>query len=252
MASGRKTKSGLQDYKDLSDQQLIEQVVQYYSHLIDYNVDRLLIDLPPSVEREDLYAEGLQGLIEAIKRYDPTRNVKFETFATFRIRGSIMDYLRSLDWAPRRLRRMAREITAAQSELENLHGHPPTEEEMAERLGLPLEEYRGLLSELSALTVVSFRDLEDESGSLTLPEQVEGGSPTDDITRRKFAEALARELTALPERDRTVLHLYYNEELSLKEIGEIMGLSESRICQIHTAAVLVLRRKLATWRAELS
>jgi RNA polymerase sigma factor for flagellar operon FliA len=252
MAAGGKAQPGLQGYKDLSDQQLIEQVVQYYSHLINYNVDRLLIDLPPSVDREDLYAEGLQGLIEAIKRYDPERNVKFETYATFRIRGSIMDYLRSLDWAPRRLRRMAREIGAAQSELENLHGRAPAEEELAERLSLPVEEYRELLSELSALTVVSFRDLEDESGALTLPEQVEGESPTDDLTRRKFADALAHELAALPERDRTVLHLYYNEELSLKEIGEIMGLSESRICQSHTAAVLVLRRKLSTWRVELA
>ena len=252
MAAGGSTQSGLQGYKDLSDQQLIEHVVQYYSHLIDYNVDRLLIDLPPSVEREDLYAEGLQGLIEAIKRYDPARNVKFETFATFRIRGSIMDYLRSLDWAPRRLRRMAREISAAQAELEAEHGRQATEEEMAGCLNLPVEEYRELLSELSALTVVSFRDLEDESGTLTLPEQMEGGSPTDDLTRRKFADALAQQLASLPARDRTVLHLYYTEELSLKEIGEIMGLSESRICQIHTAAVLVLRRKLSTWRIELA
>jgi len=251
VTTGGKARANLEGYKDLADQQLVEQVIAYYSHLIDFNVDRLMIDLPPSVDREDLYAEGRSGLIEAIKRYDPDRNVKFETYATFRIRGSIMDYLRKLDWAPRRLRREARHIQEVQGKLERELGRMPDEAELAAGLKLPVEDYRKLLSDISVLNVTSFRDLEEEEGALAIPDASEEEAPVAGVVRAKFADALAEAIAALPERDRLVLHLYYTEELSLKEIGEILDLSESRICQLHTAAVLTLRRKLAAWRSVL-
>jgi RNA polymerase sigma factor for flagellar operon FliA len=252
MPKGNKQNAGLNDYKDAADQNLIGQVLAHYSYLIDFNVDRLIADLPPSVDRGDLYSEGMSGLIEAVKRYDPARNVKFETYATFRIRGAIMDFLRKLDWAPRRLRREARRIMGAQSELEKKLGRVPVEDEMAKELGLGTDNYRKLLSDISVLTVVSFRDLEDEEGSLTLADRDGIETPFKGTMRGKLADALAQALASLPERDKLVLHLYYNEELSLKEIGEILDLSESRICHIHTASVLILRRKLQDWRAEVS
>jgi RNA polymerase sigma factor for flagellar operon FliA len=251
MVRGNKQQAGLEGYKDAAGQQLVEQVLSYYSYLIDFSVDRLMADLPPSVDRDDLYAEGMSGLIEAVKRYDPKRNVKFETFATFRIRGSIMDYLRKLDWAPRRLRREARRISGAQNELEKKLGRMPDEGELAKELQLRVEEYRKLLSDISVLNVISFRDIEDEDGALALADRENIEAPLKGTMRGKLADALAQALASLPERDRLVLHLYYNEELSLKEIGEILELSESRICQIHTASVIALRRKLQDWRGEL-
>jgi RNA polymerase sigma factor FliA len=237
------------EYERGQREPVIEQLVHAYSHLVDFQVQRLLFDLPASVDRDDLISEAQIGLIDAINRFDPAKNVKFETYASIRIRGAIVDYLRKLDWAPRSLRQRAREIAQAELALEQELGQPPNEEQVAAKMGLNVEEFRQQLSDISALTVLSFRDLEEGEGEFQIGESDSG--PERDLARVSFTRSLAQSLDRLPERERLVLDLYYRRQLSLKEIGEVLTLSESRICQIHAAAVSKLREMLAVWREEM-
>jgi RNA polymerase sigma factor for flagellar operon FliA len=225
---------------------ILEQLIKAYRHLVDYQVQRLMVDLPSSVDREDLISEAHLGLIDAINRFDPAKQVKFETYASIRIRGAIVDYLRKLDWAPRSLRHKAREIGNAEMELEQELGKPPSDEQVAARLGIGISEYRHLLSDISVLNVLSFRDLEEGESDFQL--RGESDEPEDETTRQDFLRCLTQGIEQLPEREQYVLDLYYRRKLSLKEIGEVLDLSESRICQIHTSAVVRLRGVLTDWR----
>jgi RNA polymerase sigma factor FliA len=226
---------------------VLEQLLAQYSHLVDFQVQRLMFELPSSVDRDDLISEARIGLIDAINRFDPDKNVKFETYASIRIRGAIVDYLRKLDWAPRSLRQRAREISAVQSELEQELGSPPSDEQIAARIGLSLERYRQMLSDISVLTVLSFRDMQDEEGGQPqIPDET--GEPLAEQLRARFRGALAGSIERLPDREKEVLELYYSRGLSLKEIGDVLSLSESRICQIHGSAVTRLRGMLTDWR----
>jgi RNA polymerase sigma factor for flagellar operon FliA len=238
-----------QDYGHAQRQAMIGQLITAYGHLVDFQVQRIIVDLPASVDRDDLLSEARIGLIDAINRFDPGKNVKFETYASIRIRGAIVDYLRKLDWAPRSLRARAREIATASLELEQELGGAPSEEQLAAKLGLDVARYQQALSELSALTVLSFRDLEEGDTEFQLPAH--GGEPEDAAARVDFARCLAQAIDRLPERERLVLDLYYRRQLSLKEIGAILDLSESRICQVHSSAVIRLRALLADWRGEV-
>ena len=228
----------------------LEQLVKAYSHLAEYQVQRLIVDLPASVDRDDLLSEARIGLIDAINRYDPGKQVKFETYASIRIRGAIVDYLRKLDWAPRSLRQRAREISRAELELEQEIGRTPTDEQLARKLNMKVPEYRQALSEISVLTVLSFRDLEEGETEFQISSTRD--RPEDGIARSDFSRCLASAISRLCERDQQVLDLYYRRQLSLKEIGEVMSLSESRICQIHSAAVSRLRGMLEDWREQMN
>lgn len=238
------------DYARGQRQPLLEELVSAYSHLADYQVQRVLAELPASVDRDDLLSEARIGLIDAINRFDPGKNVKFETYASIRIKGAIVDYLRKLDWAPRSLRHRAREIAAAQSELEQQLGRTPEDSEIAAKLGLGAEAYRKALADISILGVVSFRDLEgDDGGDFEVAGG--GGEPGEETARQDFARCLGQAIEALPQREREVLELYYNRGLSLKDIGSVLDLSESRICQIHGSAVARLRLGLEDWRGQV-
>jgi len=228
---------------------VLKQLVDAYRHLVEYQVQRLLIDLPASVDRDDLISEAQIGLIDAINRFDPGKEVKFETYASIRIHGAIVDYLRKLDWAPRSLRQRAREIGQVELELEQDLGAAPSEEQVAQRLGMNLEQYRRTLSDISVLNVLSFRDLEESDVEFQLKS--ERVVPEDETSRRDFIRCLGQAIETLPERERLVLDLYYRRQLSLKEIGSVLDLSESRICQIHSSAVVRLRAVLSDWRGEL-
>jgi RNA polymerase sigma factor for flagellar operon FliA len=228
---------------------VLKQLVSAYRHLVDYQVQRLLVDLPASVDRDDLVSEAQIGLIDAINRFDPGKEVKFETYASIRIRGAIVDYLRKLDWAPRSLRQRAREIGQIELELEQDLGQSPSEEQVARRLGMNVEQYRRTLSDISVLNVLSFRDLEE--GDVEFQLKSERAVPEDETSRRDFIRCLGQAIETLPERERLVLDLYYRRQLSLKEIGTVLDLSESRICQIHSSAVVKLRAVLTDWRGEL-
>lgn len=239
-----------QQYGRGERQPVVEQLLSQFGHLVDYQVQRMLVELPASVDRDDLLSEARIGLIDAINRYDPDKNVKFETYASIRIKGALVDYLRKLDWAPRSLRQKAREIASAQSELEQEFGHSASEEQIAGKLGIGVEKYRETLSDLSVLSVMSFRDMEDDEGN---EAQIPSGGvqPADELTRKGFQKALAAGIQRLPEREQQVLELYYHRGLSLKEIGQVLSLSESRICQIHSSAVVRLRGLLTDWRSEV-
>jgi len=238
-------------YKSTGDQRARERLVVAYSPLVKYVSGRMASGLPAHVEEADLISYGLVGLISAIERFDIEREIKFETYAITRIKGAIIDELRSLDWVPRSVRARAREIEKANSKLEHRLQRAPTDEEMAVELDLSVEEFQDALLQISNSSVAALDELwtvSDASGDQVslLDTLQDPGAPDPaqlmDATELKdrVADAIAR----LPEREKLVVALYYYENLTLREIGEVLGVTESRISQLHTKAVLRLRSRL--------
>lgn len=219
-----------------------ERVLQYLG-LVRAVVQRVSASLPAHVSREDLESYGVVGLLEALKRYDPSVGVRFETFAWHRIRGAILDHLRSLDLAARTDRQRARQIEQAHQRLAGRLGREPTREELAEEVGLSSQALEAELARLHELVVTSFEDLVSRAYRFNFdaPNAEEG--PEELAERHELVDALRRGLRQLPDRERLVLGLYYYEGLTLAEIGAVLDLTESRVCQIQAAALLRLR----TW-----
>jgi RNA polymerase sigma factor for flagellar operon FliA len=207
------------------DRALRDRLILTYAPLVKYVAGRLGSGLPAHVEEEDLVSYGLLGLIGAIERYDPDRDVKFETYAIARIKGAIIDELRSLDWVPRSVRARAREIERAMAALEAKLHRPPTDEEIANQVGITTEE----------LEVALIDTIED----------TEAPSPESSLSATELKEALGEAIARLPEREKLVVTLYYYEELTLREIGEVLGVTESRVSQLHTKAILRLKARLS-------
>lgn len=224
-----------------------------YSPLVKYVAGRMSSGLPAHVEEADLISYGLGGLISAIGRFDLSREIKFETFAIPRIRGAIIDELRSLDWVPRSIRARAREFERANMKLESKLQRAPTDEEMAGELELSLEDFHEALLQISNSTIVALDELwslSDSSGDQvslldTLPDRG-APDPQSVVDQGELRDRIADAIAALPEREKLVIALYYYENLTLREIGEVLGVTESRVSQLHTKAVLRLRSKLAT------
>ena len=217
-----------------------ERVLRYMG-LVRAVVQRLSASLPAHVPREDLEAYGVVGLLEALRRYDPSQGVRFETFAWHRIRGAILDHLRSLDLAARSDRRRARRIERAHEHLVGQLGREPTREEWAAEVGLTADELEGELARLHELVVTSFEELVHRAGQAAADVKSSEGGPEEAAERAELLDALREGLTRLSERERLVLGLYYYEGLTLAEIGAVLGLTESRVCQIQAAALLRLR-----------
>ena len=214
---------------------------------VKFIVDRIAARLPHTVDREDLVSAGVLGLLDATAKYDPSRGVQFKTYAELRVRGAILDSLRSLDSAPRSMRQRAREVEAAYMQIERQHGRPASEEEVAEQMGISLSQLQTTLGELSWLTVTRLDD-EDEDGQPGLAHQIADDpmlTPSALFERTETRERLIAAIDRLRKRERDVIALYYVEELTMKEIGAVLGITESRVCQIHTQAVLHLRAVLA-------
>lgn len=232
---------------DLSARQFL---VEQYVRVVKYVAGRMAIGLPHYVEYNDLVSAGLLGLIQAIDNFDHERGIKFETYAIPRIRGAILDELRSQDWFPRSLRRKAKQLEAAYADLEVRLGRPATDQEVARALGIKVEELDGLLSEVALATVMSLdADGTGDDGEAQASLSDYLPDPRSDEIERSIAAQEMRELIAsrlgeLPEKEQLVLVLYYYEELTLKEIGEILDVTESRVCQIHTKALLRLKGKI--------
>ena len=221
-----------------------------YLPLVKYIAGRLAIGLPRSVEMDDLINAGVVGLIEAYHNFDEGKGVKFETYASLRVRGAILDELRGMDWVPRSTRARSREIERAISRLENEFGRSPTEAELAKGLGVEMADYYTMMDDVSSTALLSLDEMsygEDDDKPVPLVDTLrspEKSSALSSIEADEMRDLLADSLGQLTEQERLVVALYYYEELTLKEIGQVLELSESRVSQLHTKAVLSLRVKL--------
>jgi RNA polymerase sigma factor for flagellar operon FliA len=202
--------------------------------------------LPPSVEVDDLIQAGMIGLLDAISRYEETHGAQFETYAVLRIRGAMLDELRNSDWLPRSMRQNMRKIEAAMSSLQQKLGHPPTESEVAKLLKLSLAEYQDMLGDGGGHQLVYYEDFHDNEGNDSFLDRyaVDDADPLKSLLDGDFRQAVIDAIDALPPREKILMGLYYEEEMNLKEIGAVMGVSESRVSQLHTQAVARLRAAL--------
>jgi RNA polymerase sigma factor FliA len=238
-------------YKMEGDESARERLVVAYSPLVKFIAGRMASGLPAHVEEADLISYGLLGLIGAIERFDLEREIKFETFAVARIKGSIIDELRSLDWVPRSVRARARAIEEAHAALEAKVGRAPTDEEMAQRLEMSVDEFRDALLEIANSSVLALDDLwtfaDPEGGSqvsvLDTIQDPSAADPEAEAQTSELKDRLADAIESLPERERLVIALYYYENLTLREIGDVLGVTESRVSQLHTKAVIALRSR---------
>ncbi|MEW6167204.1 MAG: RNA polymerase sigma factor FliA [Pseudomonadota bacterium] len=222
-------------------------LVRRHGELVRRIAHHLAARLPSSVDVDDLIQAGIIGLIEAARNYSGDRGASFETYAGIRIRGAMLDELRSGDWAPRSVHRRLREVAAAIREIEQSTGRDARESEVAERLGISVAEYHEIVQDGARCQVLSL-NAGGEDGDETLDTPDPTGGPLDDLQRGEFHEALAAAIASLPERERLVMSMYYDDEMNLREIGAVLDVSESRVCQIHGQALIRLRARLKDWK----
>lgn len=231
------------------DGRLRDQLIMDYAPLIRFVAQRIAARLPSNIDIDDLISAGVIGLMDAIEKYDPSRDNKFKTYAEFRIRGAILDELRSQDWVPRSVRDKAKKIERMYAELEQKYGRPVSDSEISEALEMPLDEYQEMLTKVKAVTLLSIDELtgpnqHDRKSLLECLENVSSKNPFTQLKSKGVRDMLIRNIEDLPEKQRLVLSLYYYEDLNLKEIGKILEVTESRVSQLHTQAVEKLRARL--------
>ena len=224
------------------------QLVEQHAPLVKKIALHMLARLPDSVQLDDLIQAGMVGLLEAAAKYQSDRGASFETYAGIRIRGSIVDEIRKGDWVPRSVHRNARRVAAAIKAVEDREGREAQDQEVADELEMTLDEYHACLSDANSGRLFSLEEL-NETGTLPIQEQEASDNPLDNVSAVAFRQNLAAAIEQLPEREKLVLSLYYQEELNLKEIGAVLGVSESRVSQIHSQAALRLRGRLTDWQA---
>lgn len=244
-----------QDYKRSASPLARDKLILQYSPLVKYVAGRVSTGLPANIEQADLVSYGIFGLIDAIEKFEPGRGNKFETYAISRIRGAIIDELRAIDWVPRSVRYKAREIEKAIAKLENQLSRVPTDGEIATEMGIGQTELRSLYQQISFVSVVALDELMavggDRGDSLPLIETLQDAGTEDPVSAFESVEMkriLLEAINKLPDREKIVVTLYYYEGLTLAEIGQVLGVTESRICQMHTKAVLQLRSRMADSR----
>jgi len=239
------------EYKKDGAPEARERLIIHYSPLVKFVAGRVAAGLPQSIEQSDLVSYGIFGLIDAIDKFDPGRGFKFETYAISRIKGAIIDELRSIDWVPRSVRAKARAIERAYSKLENELKRTPEDKEVASELGFTEPELNHVLSQVSFVGLVALDELlaaggSDRGGSSTVGDTIadRAHDPVEAFEVDEMKHLLADAINRMPDRERLVLTLYYYEGLTLAEIGGVLGVTESRVCQIHTKAILQLRGRL--------
>lgn len=239
-----------QKYKTEDCQESRDKLIVHYAPLVKYIAGRVAANLPQNVDQADLVSYGIFGLIDAIEKYDTERQIKFETYAISRIKGAIIDELRAMDWVPRSVRHRARNLERVYYELENELRRPPTDAEVAKAMGITVEEHGELLSQLSYTSMLALEELwnvGEKDDKVSLIDSIEDTTSPDPAVSFEFEEMktiLADAIKKLPERERTVIALYYYDSLTLREIGEILGVTESRVSQLHTKAVIRLKAKM--------
>lgn len=242
-------------FKDKTNKQLRDALIVQYIYLIRYVVGRLRTNLPASIATDDIAGYGVEGLINAVERFSPDKGAKFETYALMRIRGSIIDTIRSQDWIPRSTRKKFKEIKEAISKLQETLGRTPRTHEIAEAVELPEEKVTKLMSEMDSHSVISLYDKQGSSSEAQeVIDTVQDSNSKDPLAvmeEKDVKSELSRALSRLPERERMILALYYHENMTLKEIGEAISVSESRVCQLHAQAIMKLRNILTTDRSRL-
>ncbi len=238
--------NGLAAYSSVQERSYDDLVMQY-APLVKRIAYHLMNRLPPSVQADDLIQAGMIGLLEASRNYDPTQGASFETYAGIRIRGAMLDEIRRSDWTPRSVHRKARMVADAIRAIENREGRDARDVEVAETLDISLDEYHQILQDASGCRIFSLDELTavGEIGSDHGRNTISG--PFDGLQQDAFKKALAESISGLPERERLVVAMYYDDELNLREIGQVLGVSESRVCQIHSQATMRLRARLTDW-----
>ena len=231
--------------KDTSDQ---TDMVTKHASLVKRIAYHLMSRLPPSVQADDLIQAGMIGLLEASRNYDATQGASFQTYAGIRIRGAMLDEIRKSDWAPRSLHRKVRQVAGIIREIESTQSRDARDSEVAEKMGISLDGYHQILQDASGHKIFSIEELVAGTESVTegLTDKIAG--PRDELEVHQFKQALADAVGGLPEREQLVMSLYYDEELNLREIGKILGVTESRVCQIHGKALTRLKSRLPEWR----
>ena len=239
------------DYKESGSAAARDRLIINFSPLVKYVAGRVAVGLPANVDQADLISYGIFGLIDAIDKYDAERGIKFETYAISRIRGAIIDELRAIDWVPRSVRSKARQVEKAYQALENRLKRPPSDAEIAEEMEITVDELNAIYTQLSTVSLVALDELMTVDGGqgdrLSLVDTLEdhkAESPTDAFESEEMKGILANAINRLPEREKVVITLYYYEGLTLAEIGQVLGVTESRVCQMHTKSVLALKSKI--------
>jgi len=246
--------NGLASYQAVQQQGDLDDLVNKHAGLVKRIAYHLMNRLPPSVQSEDLIQAGMMGLLEAGRNYDSNQGASFETYAGIRIRGAMLDEIRRSDWTPRSVHRKARMVADAMRDIENAEGRDARDVEVAETLNISLDDYHSILKDASGSRIFSFDELvalgEVENQADALSVSADSQTPDDGLERDDFKKALASAISGLPERERLVVALYYDEELNLREIGQVLGVSESRVCQIHSQAAMRLRSRMSSWLPE--
>lgn len=239
------------EYKESGSKIAKDKLLVEYAYLVKFIANRLAINLPPSVDRNDLVSSGVLGLIKSVETFEPERGFKFETYAGHKIRGAILDELRALDWVPRSVRQKSRDLQKVFATLENRLGRIPYDDEVCEEMNISLAEYEDLLTEVTPTTIISLEEAMPERGSdakeLKIIDSIEDPGSSNPLKELGFAEVkeiLKDTIANLPEKEKLVIALYHYEELTLKEIGVVLDITESRVSQIHSKAILKLRAKL--------
>ncbi|MCC6443388.1 MAG: FliA/WhiG family RNA polymerase sigma factor [Armatimonadetes bacterium] len=236
-------------YKQQADPKAREELINSYAYLVKITAGRVVANMPPNLDREDLHQSGIIGLIKAVDQFDASRNVKFETYAIALIRGAILETLREQDWVPRSIRDKVKNLERMHLQLESRLGRPPTEEEVASEMNMTLDQFYTLLSDACRATVVSLDDLllTDAGDDIHFADVIQDNSvsPSAEVEWNLKRDALSEAIDRLPEREKHVIALYYQDGLTYKEIGLVLGVSESRVYQLYRQAVNKLRRRLS-------
>jgi RNA polymerase sigma factor for flagellar operon FliA len=254
-SSAEERECGLwQQYQDSRDHRIRDRLVEQYAPLVKYVAGKVAANLPSSVEYDDLVGYGVFGLFDAIDKFDPEKHVKFKTYAVTRIRGAMYDHLREMDWVPRSVRQKAKEIEQAVMMLEAKLGRPASDAEIAASMNLREDEFSHLMSKISSTAILSLNDIWNcgsDSERICIGESIEsprGQNPDSSVEKEEVRRVIVQAINELPEKEKKVLVLYYYENLTLREIGEILDVTESRISQLHTKAIIRLRAKLTSRR----